>query len=214
MSSPPVTLRSAISLIFIGTLAAATAQPAEPVWKTFDPSGYSQRITACDRLAGHPEDPFKVVAGLEVPDMDLPAAIDICRKDSAGDPENPRLQYQLGRVLTYAGRSKEAMPHLQNAAAAKYPQALFVLGYLHAEGFAGVTKDTCKAASYLREAGQYGRMAGILALPAYALEGRFKGCESAPDSAEIAAFLTEAKSRNPSFAAGLLIDALQRAQTN
>lgn len=190
--------------------AALAAVSAIPASKNFDASVFSQRITACDRLASHPEDPNKVIAGLETADMDLPTAIEVCRKDVANDPKNPRLQYLLGRSLTYAGKVNEALPHLENAAAAKYPQALFVVGYLYIEGFAGVPKDACKAATYIRESGVYGRVAGLLALPAYAIEGRFKGCESAPDATEIAAFLKSAREKKAGYYADLLIDALER----
>lgn len=202
-------IRAAI-LAMCGACAAHSAGAAIPASKTFDVSAYSQRITACDRLASHPEDPNKVVAGLETSEMDLPTAIEVCEQAVAKDPKNPRLHYQLGRALTYAGKVNEALPHLDTAATAKYPQALFVVGYLYAEGYAGVRKDACKAATYIRESGVYGRVAGLLALPAYAIEGRFKGCESAPDAAEIAAFLAAAKAKKPGYYADLLIDALER----
>ena len=45
----------------------------------YDPSKYSQKVTGCDLLAGHPNDPYKVVVGLEKRDMDLPGAIGACQ---------------------------------------------------------------------------------------------------------------------------------------
>jgi hypothetical protein len=71
----------------------------------FEASRHSQAVTECDRLAGHAEDPNKVTPGVPEARVDLPAAIAACRADLAGDPGNPRLQYQLGRALSYAARS-------------------------------------------------------------------------------------------------------------
>ena len=103
-------------------------------WKSFDASRYSQEVTECDRLAGHSDDPNKVVPGIGTRAMDLPAAIQACRTDLAQDPQNPRLQYQLARALTYNGRVTEALPIIEQALSAGYPQAIFVTGYLYLEG--------------------------------------------------------------------------------
>jgi len=191
-------------------LASSLLPAAEPGSKTFDASRYSQAVTGCDRLAAHPEDPFKVVAGLDTKDVDFTAAIAACRIALEKDPGNPRIQYQLARALTYAGQVKEALPLIGKSAALHYPQALFVNGYLHLEGFAGAPKDACRAAELIRESAEYGRMAGILGFPAFALEGRFKGCAADPGKPEIAAFLEAARAATSDYYHGLLINALLR----
>lgn len=192
-------------LIPVGTPMAAV-----PGSKTFDTSPYSQLVTGCDRLAAHPEDPFKNTDGLETGAVDFAAAIAACRIALAADPENPRIQYQLARALTYAGQVKEALPLIEKAAALHYPQALFVTGYLYLEGFAGAPKDPCRAAALLRESAEYGRMAGVLGYPTYVREGRFRGCAGVPDEAEIKAYLEAARSMTSNYYHGLLIDALMR----
>jgi len=191
----------------MSSVAAAAATPAS---KTFDPSPYSQTVTGCDRLAAHPEDPFKIVPGLETAQVDFQAAIAACRIALSQDANNPRIQYQLARALTYAGQIKEGLPLIEQAAALKYPQALFVTGYLHLDGFAGAPKDPCRAAELPRESAVYGRLAGIVGFPAYALEGRFEGCAADPDAADIAVFLEAAGSLTTDYYQGLLINVLRR----
>lgn len=197
---------SALAFLF----ASPVLMAAPPGSKSFDASRYSQAVTGCDRLAAHPEDPFKVTAGLDTADVDFAAAIAACRISLERDPENPRLQYQLGRALTYAGQVKEALPLIEKASSLHYPQALFVNGYLHLEGFAGAPKDPCRAAILIRESAVYGRMAGVLGFPAFALEGRFKGCAGNPAKAELADFLEAASSMTSDYYHGLLITALKR----
>lgn len=194
-------------------LAASLPLPliaAEPASMKFDPTPYSQKVTGCDRLASHPEDPFKVSPGIGSAEVDTVAAIAACRAVLAKDPGNPRIQYQLARSLAYAGQGEEALPLLEKAAELKYPQALFVTGYLYLDGILKAPKKPCRAAELIREAGVYGRMAGLVGYPAYALEGRFTECDSNPDSKEIAAFLAAAKAAKPDFYEGLVITALTR----
>lgn len=195
---------------FVLLFATSTAMATAPGSKTFDASRYSQTVTGCDRLAAHPEDPFKVQAGLNTHEMDIVAAIAACRIALEQDPDNPRIQYQLARSLTYAGQIKEALPLLEKSAALDYPQALFVNGYLHLEGFAGAPKDACRAAELIRESAEYGRLAAILGYPAFALEGRFRGCVGEPGKAEIVAYLEAAKAATSDYYHGLLISALMR----
>lgn len=191
-------------------LSATTLMAGAPGSKTFDTSPYSQQVTGCDRLAAHPEDPFKVTGGLETGAVDFAAAIAACRVALAADPENPRIQYQLARALTYAGQVKEALPLIEMAATLHYPQALFVTGYLYLEGFAGAPQDSCRAAELLRESAEYGRMAGVLGYAAYARQGRFKGCAGDPGEPEMKAFLEAASSMTSNYFHGLLIDTLMR----
>lgn len=189
---------------------ATTLWAVEPGSKTFNEALYSQAITGCDRLAAHPEDPFKVVEGLDTAVVDFQAAIAACRIALKQDPDNPRILYQLARSLTYAGEVKEALPLLERSASLHYPQALFVTGYLYLEGFAGAPRDPCRAVELLRRSAEYGRMAAVLGLPAYAREGRFKGCSDEPGEDEINRFLEVARSMTTNYFHGLLIDALSR----
>ncbi|MCB1625311.1 MAG: hypothetical protein KDI32_12040 [Pseudomonadales bacterium] len=100
-------------------------------------------VTRCDRLATHPDDPYRNTAGLESGEMDLVAAEQACRDAVASDARRARSQYHLGRVLYYSGKVDESLQHLTIAADAGYPQAIFVLGYILADGKA--KRDDCRA---------------------------------------------------------------------
>lgn len=91
---------------------------------------FASAVTPCDREAGHGLDPDGVVAGVSRSAMDFEAAEKACRQAVADYPAHARSNYQLGRVLYYAGKGKESLPFLQASADAGYPQALFVLGFI------------------------------------------------------------------------------------
>jgi hypothetical protein len=201
-----MTLRASIALVLMFAGGPAFASEA----KTFDPSPYSQAVTDCDRRASHGDDPFKVAPGLERPQMDLPAAIRACEADLKKDPGNPRLLYLLARVLTYSGRVGEALPYIEKSASLKYPQSLFVTGYLYLDGAYQAPKDPCRAGELIRESAIYGRLAGQVGFPKYVLDGRFKGCAVRQDTAELAGFLAAAKASKPEYYVELLVDVLQK----
>lgn len=165
----------------------------------FDTTKYSQEPTGCDRLASHGDDPFHVAPGLEKAQMDLPAAIAACEVAVARDPENPRLRYQLGRVYGYSGQGEKAGVHREAAVAADYPQALFVIGYLHLEGLNKAPKDVCRAAELVRRSAQFGRISGQIGYPMWVMEGRFKDCKAPQDKAEMLAFLDAAAAQSSDF---------------
>lgn len=166
--------------------------------------------TECDRLAAHPSDPDRVAPGVARRDIDLPRAIAACEAAVRADPGNPRLNYQLGRVLTYAGRGRESRPFREAAVSAGYPQALFVVGYLALFGLDDEPRDPCRAADLVRRSALAGRLAGEIAFVHWALEGRFDGCPTPRDRAEMQRFLAAARGRiGGDFFQGLLIDRLE-----
>jgi hypothetical protein len=185
-------------------------------FKQWDPTPYSQIVTECDRLAGHPDDPFRVGPGVATRDVKNEAAIAACQVELVKDPKNPRVSYQLARVLTYAGKVGEAVPHIERAAATNYPQALFVTGYLYLSGAYEARKDACRAGELIRESGIWGRLAGQLGYPAFVLNGRFKGCAVNQDRAELIAFVEQARKGRleyyPSVLAETLLRELQAAR--
>jgi hypothetical protein len=197
-----------VLFVMIVGVAGSAALAAES--RSFDPSPYSQAVTDCDRRASHEDDPFKVAPGKERPQIDLPAAITACAADLKKDPGNPRLLYLLARVLTYSGRVGEALPYIEKSAALKYPQSLFVTGYLYLDGAYQAPKNACRAGELIRESAIYGRMAGQVGFPKYVLDGRFKGCAVKQDPAELAGFLAAAKATKPDYYIDLLVDVLQR----
>lgn len=178
-------------------LAALLAGPAAPT------------VTDCDRLAAHPEDPDKAAPGVPQAKVDLPRAIAACQAAVKADPTNPRLNYQLARTLGYAGRGDEAAGNRAAAVAGDYPQALFVVGYIHLFGLNKAEKDACKAGDLVRRSAIRGRLAGQVGFPHWTLQGRFKGCPVKQDWAEMLGFLEAAKAQaGEDFHKGLLIETL------
>lgn len=192
------------ALVTFGLIAPVSASAL-----TFDASRYSQSATGCDRLASHADDPFRVAPGVERSDIDLPAAIAACELAVARDPANPRLRYQLGRVYGYAGQGEKAVEHREAAVAADYPQALFVIGYLHLEGLNKARQDPCRAASLIHRSALYGRFAGLVGYPMWVMQGRFAGCATSQDPKELQSFLDTAAAQTTDFYKQSLIGELR-----
>ena len=184
-----------------GLLAALMVAPAqadqlEVTW--------SEEVTECDRLAAHGLDPFHVGTPVSRASMDKPAAIAACKEAVAADPENPRLNYQLGRALGYSNRGEEAMPYRLKAVEKKYPQSLFVIGYLY---FIGQTidKDVCKTVGMWRDGAKYERLAAEVALPRHYMRGDFDGCGVSIPKAELMEYLEHASTQTSDFYTSMLI---------
>lgn len=188
-------------------LLGSTALAAETL--KFDTSKYSQKVTGCDLLAAHPDDPNKVAPGLKQSQIDLPAAIGACQAAVARDPANPRLNYQLGRVYGYSGQGEKAGPYRDAALAADYPQALFVYGFLHLSGENKATKDLCLAGELIRRSALYGRIAGQIGFPLWSLKGEFEGCAVKQDPQEMLGFLAAADEQTGDFYQETAIELLQ-----
>jgi len=171
---------------------------------------YSSEVTECDRLAAHPSDPNAVTDGVSRTGMDIPAAIEVCRKAVAADPENPRLNYQLARAYGYSGMHEEAEPYREAALRAGYPQSLFVMGYILVTGWSGTEIDPCYGGELIRRSAAAGRYAGLVGFPYYAVKGTFTGCDDLEVSAaQLEAMLDAATERGPDYYQGLLIDLLR-----
>lgn len=181
-----LSLMAAVAALYC--LAAAAQAQTLPIEK-FDPKNFSQEITECDRLAAHGEDPFHVTTGVSQAAMDKPAAIKACTEAVKNDPENPRLNYQLGRAYGYSGMGKEAMPYRLKAVSKGYPQSLFVIGWIYMTG-QNIEKNVCLGGFLLRESAFAGRIAGQLGFPTYVLDGNFNDCPDVKkDKTELLAML-------------------------
>lgn len=145
-------------------------------------------------VAAHPDDLHRVAPGRERAEIarDFAGAVAACESAVARDPDNPRLRYQLARVLGYSGQGKLAMPHREKAIAGRYPQALFVNGFLYLTGQNDNPQDPCNAGELMRESAIEGRLAGLVGFPRYVLQGTFAGCPVRQDRAEMLAFLDAA----------------------
>jgi tetratricopeptide (TPR) repeat protein len=189
----------------------SASQPAAVV-RPFDPKSISTVVTECDRLAAHPDDPHRIAPGRERPTIDLPKAIAACEAAVRADPSNPRLNYQLGRVLGYSGRGREAIPYRAAAVAGEYPQALFVIGYITLFAMNEQPKDVCRAGELLRKSAQQQRLAGQLGFPRYVLQGLFDQCDNVrKDKAELLGFVAAARGQiKGDYYQGLLADTLEQ----
>lgn len=167
-------------------------------------------VTLCDTLASHPNDPDRVTGGVPERQVDTDAAIAACQAAVAADPGNGRLNYQLARSLGYAGRGKEAAPYRDAAVRADYPQALFVVGYIHLFGLNDAELDACKAGELIRRSALTGRQAGLVGFPHWTLAGKFKGCTVKQDKDEMLSFVARAKAQlNGDYYQTLLVEGLE-----
>ena len=139
--------------------------------------------------------------------MDKPAAIKACTEAIAADPENPRLNYQLGRAYGYSGRGEEAMPYRLKALEKDYPQSLFVIGYLYLKGRT-IEQNTCKAMQLWMRAVKYRRLAALVALPRHTIRGTFDSCDVDISKQDLKTYLDEAKTLSSDFYVNMLVDDL------
>ncbi len=190
-----------VALALIGASAWAVE------FEDYDYSRWSQEVTGCDLLAAHARDPGHVGTPATRATMDKEAAIAACHVAVKADPDNPRLNYQLGRAYGYSGRGDEAMPYRLKALEADYPQSTFVIGYLHLIGQI-IEPDTCKALELWQSSARYRRLAALIALPRHYLRGDFDECGVTISPADLRAYLEEAKRVSGDFYVGMLADDL------
>lgn len=181
--------------------ASSHAETITPWW--------SQEVTECDRQASHGLDPFHVAPPVSRSTMDFEKAQAACEEAVKNDPDNPRLNYQMGRVYGYSGQWEKAMPYRMKAVEAEYPQSLFVIGFLY---FTGTTIDEhapCKTVNMWRRAAELGRLAAQVALPRHYMRGDFDACGVDIPKGELAGFLDAAAAQTSDFYTGMLIEDLQ-----
>lgn len=187
----------------LGALSSASALEFED----YDFGRWSQDVTECDRLAAHGRDPGHVAAPVTRGEMDKEAAIAACLEAVEADPENPRLNYQLGRAYGYSGRGEEAMPYRMAALEADYPQSTFVIGYIHLIGQT-IDQDTCRALELWQRSAHYRRLAALISLPRHYLRGDFDECGIEIPPADLRAYLEEARAVSSDYYVGMLVEEL------
>ncbi|MDX2144819.1 MAG: hypothetical protein SFV19_15800 [Rhodospirillaceae bacterium] len=180
--------------------AAALALP-------FAAAAQTPKVTQCDLLVSHPEDPERVAPGID--DVkDKAAAIAACEADVKADPNNRRLHYQLGRVLFYDGQTAKAIPHLEAAASAGSQQAQFVLGYIIDEALQGLKREPCKTEDLWFKSAKQGRFAAQVSYPHHVMNARFEGCKLQATPADVDGFLDKAKAQADGYYQQLLVKTL------
>jgi len=92
--------------------------------------GMRTLVTECDLYAADPNDPQRAVPGVTNGLVNIRDALRACAFALASDVNNPRLQFQLGRVLEIARRYDWAEHYYQQAGNQQYSAALINLGYM------------------------------------------------------------------------------------
>lgn len=149
----------------------------------------AQTVTACDRLAAHPEDPDRVTGGVATSDVDQPAAIAACEADLAADPGNARLTYQLARVFFYNGRTADAVATMEKSAQAGHRQAQFVMGALISNNRPDTSGDMCEAEMWWAKSAKAGRLAAQVSYVRHTTKGLFDGCDPHATIEDMTGFL-------------------------
>jgi hypothetical protein len=175
----------------------------------YDKDAYGRTVTDCDRLAAYAPDHDRIAPPIAREQVDVPRAVQACEAALATEPANPRLHYQLARVLTYAGDRQGAQRHRQIAAAAGYPSALFLLGYQKAYPTDGAA-DRCGGAALLQMSARAGALASQVALVSGVLDGTLRDCSAAGDRAELGRFLDHASKGAEGYFETLLVKNLVR----
>lgn len=198
-------LRLAVVVVIMTLSPTATAFAVE--FADYDFTRWSQEVTDCDRLTSHGRDPGHVAPPVSRAEMDKEAAIAACHAALEADPDNPRLNYQLGRAYGYSGRGEEAMPYRMKALEADYPQSTFVIGYLHLIG-ATIEQNTCRALELWQVSARHRRLAALVSIPRHYLRGDFDECDVEIPDADLRAYLEEAKRISDDYYVQMLADDL------
>jgi class 3 adenylate cyclase/outer membrane protein assembly factor BamD (BamD/ComL family) len=116
----------------------------------------SASVRDCDGLAANPDDAARGgSAGIRWDVLDSNQAVPACRSAVAARPDDPRMMYQLGRVLDKQGTFAEALPMYRKAADRGYPEAMNNLGIMFTNG-RGVPRDDAEAIRLFRKAADGG----------------------------------------------------------
>lgn len=119
--------------------------------------GMKSLVTECDLLAADPNDPQRSVPGVTNGMVNIRGALRACAFALAADRSNPRLQFQLGRVLELADRYDWAEHFYGRAGEQQYSAALVNLGYMWRVGM-GREPDHALALDYYLRASQLGNL--------------------------------------------------------
>lgn len=98
--------------------------PEDTTLRQFDP-----RAGDCHRLAAFASDPQRLSPGVRDDEINAADAEAACRRALQAAPDDPRLHLQLGRAMLAGGKVDEGVKEIQIAIDAKYPGAVYYLGF-------------------------------------------------------------------------------------
>jgi uncharacterized protein len=135
-----------------------TRSEAERAWA----ATREMTLKECDRLAASPFDTTRPagIAGVDFDQISTAQAVPACRAAVAIRSNDPRIAYQLARVLQKAGNVDEAARWYRTAADAGYAAGMANLGNMYENG-KGVAKDEAEAVRWFRKAADAGNAVGM-----------------------------------------------------
>lgn len=118
----------------------------------------AQSTRACDLAAANAYDRTRPagIPGIDIEKIDPKLALPACQAALAAAPNNPRLLYQMGRILDASKAEAQALPFYEKAAAQGHASAQTWLGFLYANGRGGLAKNDQEALRLLRLASNQG----------------------------------------------------------
>lgn len=119
--------------------------------------GMKAMVTDCDLYAADPNDPQRSVPGVTNGLVNIRDALRACAFALAADVDNPRLQFQLGRVLEIARRYDWAEHFYNLAGQQQYSAALVNLGFMARKGI-GREVDQGRAFDFYMQAAAMGNL--------------------------------------------------------
>jgi len=126
--------------------------------------------TACDMVAADPDDPYRVAEGVISGLVNTRLAVRLCTEALAKDRGNPRLEFQLGRVLKIREQWDEAEHYLIRAGEKGYAIALSARAGIYRLGYG--RPQSFELAAYLYgQAAQLGDTSGQFSLGKFYQEG-------------------------------------------
>lgn len=125
-------------------------------------------ISQCDLLSASPQDKDAVSPGVayEVLRSHSQDAITACEVAISETPEDPRIQYQLGRAYLSSGDDDQAAKWFESSAEQKYPAAMNAFGVLLNHG-RGTEINNDRAFNFIKAAAESGNVPGMANLGAF-----------------------------------------------
>ena len=114
----------------------------------------------CDELAASPWDVQRAGEGLEVDRIPVKEALPVCRMAAEQPPDDPRYQFQYGRVLSAAGQHVEAFQQYLKSASKGYAAAMTNVGVSYASG-RGTARNDSEAVAWYRKAAAGGHLVAM-----------------------------------------------------
>ena len=152
------------------------------LWWPLAAAAEAEQVSDCDRLASDPEDPRKIADGVPTSDLNLEKASAACENSLEAEPDNARLQFQLGRVYLAQFKLEKAASYMKSAAELGYAAARYGLARMVDKEQAPPQRSSI-IDLYL-EAAEGGHVPAMTQVSAHFLDQAMKGDSSRIDDAK------------------------------